>query len=407
MENVIKRIYGVLLLMSLASCLFVSCSDDVIENGNKVSVGEMGNVTFQLAGMSGGVSTRGSGVDTVNVNFNNFAVKVFVFRDAGTGVGKDLQYYKEQEVSTSLVTITGISKGVNHAYVFVAVPLWAKQYLELKCYPKAAPQGITLGEDGTVTQQGTNYDKCYIPVFDEPEVEEYNNLKAYAFNVRTHAETGEDFKIYAWATENPVSYNSSYTPDRVILAPQFGKVRFEANDGQKITSCDVYSNIYRFYMSQVVGLKSGETTKKTVENGIKIEDSSGNLFTNDFLANYENGNRAYITKTFGENCNSYEVYMPCTTLGSEVPTNKNELANTFGTGTAWEGSEGSSGEWGWSNPTSVTINSQKLKTKKDFPIFCKRTTILGIKDDNTMTVRFEDGTTPGLGLDDDSWDGIN
>ena len=400
MKKVIKKIYGVLLLMSLASCLFVSCSDDVMENGNKASTGETGNVTFQLAGMSNGVSTRSSGVDTVDVNFNDFFVKVFVFRDVNTEESKGLQYYQEQDVTTSLVTITGISEGVNHAYVFVAVPKWAKEYLKLKCYPKTTPQEIKLGEDGTVTQPGTNYDQCYIPVFDEPEVDDTNNLETYAFNVRTDAVTGEDFKIYAWATENPVSYNNTYTPDRVILAPQFGKVRFEANDGQKITSCNVYSNVYRFYMSQVVG-------GITVENGIEIEDESGNFLTNDFLANYVNGNKAYITKTFGENCNSYEIYMPCTTLGSEVPTNKNELANTFGTETACEDSEGSSGEWGWSNPTSVTINNQKIETKKSFPIFCKRTTVLGIKDDNTMTVRFEDGTNPGLGLDDDIWDGIN
>lgn len=400
MKRIIKKIvYGGLLPMLLASCLFMSCSDDVIEDGNKPSTEKMGSVTFRLDGISGSVSTRSEDGNIENLNLSDYQVKAFVFRHVEGQ--STYQLYKEQEVSTSLVTITDISKDVGHIYVFVAVPKWAGGYLNLQCYPKETPGCMEFDTNGHVTKQGTDYKECYIPVFDEPEVNNDNKLQS-PFIVRTNPDTGEDFKIYAWGAEHPVAYENSYTPDRVILTPQFGKIRFQAGEGQTVTSCNVYSNVYRFYMTQVVGAK-------TVENGMQIHDSEWDTdYTNDYLANYANGNQTYITKTFGENSDSYEVCMPCTTLGNEVPSNKNELANTFGTGTAWEGSEEyEEEEYGWLTPTSVIIGGQKIVTKKSFPIFRQRTTVLGIKDDNTISVSFTDGEKPGLGLDDDIWDGIN
>lgn len=402
MKRIIKKIvYGGLLPMLLASCLFMSCSDDVIEDGNKPSTEKMGSVTFRLDGISGSVSTRSEDGNIENLNLSDYQVKAFVFRHVEGQ--STYQLYKEQEVSTSLVTITDISKDVGHIYVFVAVPEWAGEYLELKCYSsKKASECMELDANGIVTKQGTDYKECYVPVFEEPEVNDENYFQSpYYFKVRTNSNTGEDFKIYAWGAEHPVAYENSYTPDRVILAPQFGKIRFQAGEGQTVTSCNVYSNVYRFYMTQVVGAK-------TVENGMAIFNATmDNTYKNDYLANYENGNQVYITKTFGKNSGPYEVCMPCTTLGSEVPSNTNELANTFGK-TAWQGSElEGEDEYGWPNPTSVTIGGQKIVTKESFPIFRQRTTVLGIKDDNTISVSFTSGEKPGLGLDDDIWDGIN
>ncbi len=397
MKVLTKNILHGGLLPLLLAVLFASCNDEMMDSGGNASSGKMGSVTFRLGGISGSVSTRSNG-DPVSIDLNSYAVKAFVFRHNPDS--KEFQYYKDQPVTQSLVTIEGISKDVSHAYVFVAVPKWAEKYLELKCYPKDTPTEMQLSEDGSaVTRAGTTWNRCYLPVFDEPEVDGKNNLQGdYTFKVITDPETGEDFKIYAWGNETPVGHgNNTYTPDLVVFAPQFGKVRFNANAGQTITSCNIYSNVHRFYMSQVIG------TKPTVENGIEIYNAAlSSEVYNDFLANYENGNEACIIKEFtvGE---AYEVCMPCTTLGTEVPSNKNELANTFGTGTAWADMETED----WPNPTSATVNGVKIETKASFPIFRKRTTLLGIKDDKTMTVKFEDeGNKPGLGLDDDEWDGL-
>lgn len=397
MKRLTKNIlYGGLLPLLLA-VLFASCNDEMVDAGGNASSGKMGSVTFRLGGISGSVSTRSNDGDPVSIDLNSYAVKAFVFRH--NPESNDLEYYKEQSVTQSLVTIDGITKDVNHAYVFVAVPKWAEQHLVLKCYPKESPTKMEINGDGVVTQSGTTWNRCYLPVFEEPGVDEKNNLKGdYTFKVITDSETGEDFKIYAWGNETPVGHgNDTYTPDLVVFAPQFGKVRFKANDGQTITSCNIYSNVYRFYMSQVIG------KEPTVENGIEIYNATlESEVYNDFLANYENGNEACITKEFTVG-KVYEVCMPCTTLGTDVPSNKNELANTFGTGTAWADME----KEDWSNPTSATINGVKIETKTAFPIFQKRTTVLGIKDDKTMTVKFEDdGNKPGLGLDDDKWDGL-
>lgn len=399
MKRLTKNIlYGGLLPLLLA-VLFASCNDEMVDAGGNASSGKMGSVTFRLGGISGSVSTRSNDGDPVSIDLNSYAVKAFVFRH--NPESDALEYYKEQEVTQSLVTIDGITKDVNHAYVFVAVPKWAEKYLELKCYPKESPTKMEINGDGVVTQSGTTWNRCYLPVFDEPEVDDENNLQNdCTFKVITDPETGEDFKIYAWGNETPVGHgNDTYTPDLVVFAPQFGKVRFDANDGQTITSCNIYSNVYRFYMSQVIGIGD---KGPTVENGLTIENSVVGEVYNDFLANYENGNEACITKEFtvGE---VYEVCMPCTTLGTEVPSNKNELANTFGTGTAWADMEAED----WPNPTSATVNGVKIETRASFPVFRKRTTVLGIKDDKTMTVKFEDdGNKPGLGLDDDEWDGL-
>lgn len=402
MKRLTKNIlYGGLLPLLLA-VLFASCNDEMVDAGGNASSGKMGSVTFRLGGISGSVSTRSNDGDPVSIDLNSYAVKAFVFRH--NPESDALEYYKEQEVTQSLVTIDGITKDVNHAYVFVAVPKWAEQHLVLKCYPKESPTKMEINGDGVVTQSGTTWNRCYLPVFEEPGVDEKNNLKGdYTFKVITDPETGEDFKIYAWGNETPVGHgNDTYTPDLVVFAPQFGKVRFKANDGQTITSCNIYSNVYRFYMSQVIG------KDPTVENGLTIENSVVGEVYSDFLVNYENGNLACITKDFsGES--SYEVCMPCTTLGTDVPSDdkKNEFANTFGTGTAWEGSEEGEGDEGWPNPTSATVNGVKIETKTAFPIFRKRTTVLGIKDDKTMTVKFEDDNKkPGIGLDDDEWNGL-
>lgn len=393
------------LLPLLLAALFASCDDEMLATGENASSDKMGSVSFRLGGISGNVSTRSS-EDTVSIDLSQYAVKAFVFRHNPDNSG-ELQFYKEQDVTQSLVTITGITKDVTHAYVFVAVPKWAESYLNLKCYPKNVPTEMKLSADGTsVTTEGTSYKECYIPVFQEPEVDDKYNLKGdKIFKVITNSKTGEDFKIYAWGNETPVGHgNDTYTPDLVIFAPQFGKVRFKANAGQTITSCNIYSNVYRFYMSQVIGTP-------TVKNGIQFKYwadwASDWLDTeNDFLANYSNGNETCITKTFTVG-SLYEVCMPCTTLGTDEPSDeldgKNELANTFGHSTAWAESE----EYDWNNPTSAMVDGKNFTTKKAFPIFRKRTTVLGIKDENTMTVTFEDDNkNSGIGLDDDEWNGL-
>lgn len=392
------------LLPLLLAALFASCDDEMLDTGKNASSDKMGSVSFRLGGISGNVPTRSS-EDTVSIDLSQYAVKAFVFRH--NLVNSELQYYKEQDVTQSLVTITGITKDVNHAYVFVAVPKWAESYLNLKCYPKKVPTKMQLSADGkSVTTEGTSYKECYIPVFQEPEVGDKYNLQGdKTFKVITNPTTGEDFKIYAWGNETPVGHgNDTYTPDLVIFAPQFGKVRFKANAGQTITSCNIYSNVYRFYMSQVIGTP-------TVVNGIQFkywaEWAQEWLDTeNDFLANYSNGNETCITKTFTAG-SSYEVCMPCTALGTDEPSyneeGKNELANTYGYNTAWAEEE----ENDWNYPTSATVNDKIIATKKAFPIFRKRTTVLGIKDENTMTVTFEDeNKKPGIGLDDDEWNGL-
>lgn len=406
MNRLAKNILLGGLLPLLLAALFASCDDEMLDTGKNASSDKMGSVSFRLGGISGNVPTRSSG-DTVSIDLNQYAVKAFVFRL--NPVKRELQYYKEQDVTQSLVTITGITKDVNHAYVFVAVPKWAESYLNLKCYPKNVPTKMQLSADGTsVAQEGTSYKECYIPVFQEPEVNDKYNLQGdKKFQVITNSITGEDFKIYAWGNETPVGHgNDTYTPDLVIFAPQFGKVRFKANAGQTITFCNIYSNVYRFYMSQVIGtptVKNGVYVKYwgDVDNGLEIIEGE-----NDFLANYSNGNETCITKTFTAG-SSYEVCMPCTTLGTAEPSDKlegkNELANTFGYSTAWAETE----EYDWNNPTSATVNGKTIATKKAFPIFRKRTTVLGIKDENTMTVTFEDeNKKPGIGLDDDEWNGL-
>lgn len=378
---------GVLLLISLLiGCVLVSCSENVIENDIPQKDKET-QITFSLDGLETSLSTRSPGA----IDFATYSIKLFVFKRTTGDLWKG--YLLDRipiDIETSLVAVD-IDNMSEYLYVFIAVPSAFKEKLVLK-------KGMYSPTDAA---EGSDYQVCYVPVFDETTVNQdllTGNYQVFTDQVSTDKK--QDFMIYGWAKNFPpnLAADGKYTVQSVILTRQLGAIEFKAPTGKAITECSIYSNFYRLYLTQMT------EQKKTAGVIQETHSEAGDYITSDLVGNYYSY-PANIVKTFPAGSSNYRIYVPCTTLSTTVGNIPEvECANTYKGTVFWEGKGSLDPDWNDpSSPTSVTVDGTKYKTQLPFPVFPNRTTVLTINDGSSIKVTFTNAAGGGIDLDDDTW----
>lgn len=387
------KTYKLLIMLLLMSCACFSCSDNELE---VEPTGKAGSISFSLNGLESGIVMNSETKTRANISsipFDQYAVKLFVFKrfDKASEHWEGFELEREaQDVTTSLVTVDNIEAESDYFFVFLAVPIEFSTDLILKT-------GMTEPKNAMISKgigTGTDPRYCYIPVFQEPSIDLGEIFDGPSFTedlkVKTSSSSTE-FMIYGWSISLPgIENEGAYTPQNVVLTPQLGAIEFVAGDVGTITSCSVYSNFYRFYLSQMTGEAA------TTINEIPEDE---NLYVmSDLMGNYYVPQN--IDKTFPSGTTRYNVFVPCSTLkdASEIIPDE-EKANTYA------GTEsGTAGAPSYS--TSVTINSKTYATTEPFPVFPKRVTVLKVNDGSLVQIGFKNMDGGGVNLEDDVWDGI-
>lgn len=389
-------------LILLVCGLCASCDDNGIGNDLAGQGKGTHSTSFSLNGLNAGILVRSG--NEQDIPFGEYAVRLFVFKgQPGKELG-DFRLDREPlSINTSLVTVENIASEFNYFYVFLACK---KEFLDNdpsndidgKDPWMGMKTGMTEPKTPSVGEAGTPPGHCYLPVFNEPPIvgfDDYTVSFSANLQAKTNTDSNEDYMIYGWAKEIPgdISINNVYTPQDVIFAPQLGAIEFDPSGVGAIQSCSVYSNFYRFYLSQM--FDKGATTINTIpEDGYlgAPNDLQGNYYI-----------PVNIDKTFSSDVNGtgrYVIYVPCTTLRSteDEGIQEFEMANTYA-GTFCDGMV--------DVKTSVGINGKTYSTSQPFPVFPKTVTQLRVNDRSLMVVGFKsESGGSGVDLEDDEWDGI-
>lgn len=393
------KIYGLLLCAWLMACMCISCSEDVIEDSSTAQQGKKGSVSFLLSGIDAGVSTRAA----QNIDFSQYTVKCYVFKQNEESSGYDCTLIQEVDVRNSLITFDNLEAGKHHCFAFFAVRNGYKDKLVLKEYTGTDESSDTYPDYFTPKDAQinvSNFQKCFLQVFDESGLGQNEGfLQAHS------GSADEDFMIYGIQVETtPV--DTDYQMQKISLKRLLGAVEFNPNNVGKITECKVYSNFYRLYLTQM------QVNDATTLNGVTGMVTMGDFeFRSDFAGNWipTTSTTAALRKEFGEETQRYRIYLPCTTIktySENVKIPEVECANTYiYTLSAWDWEDESGGNIP-STPTSVTIGGTEYSIKSPFPIFPNRTTVLTVGNGNQLTVSFKGlSGTGGIDVDNDDWDG--
>ena len=398
MKRTIK-IYGLLLCAWLMACMCISCSEDVIEDDPAAQQGKKGSVSFLLSGIDVGVSTRVA----QNIDFSQYTVKCYVFKQNEGSSGYDCTLIQEVDVRNSLITFDNLEAGKHHCFAFFAVRNGYKDKLVLKEYTGTDESSDTypyyfIPNDAQINV--SNFQKCFLQVFDESGLgQDRDFLKPYSDG------TDEDFMIYGVQVETtPV--DTDYQMQRISLKRLLGAVEFNPNNVGKITECKVYSNFYRLYLTQM------QVNDATTLNGVTGMVTMGDIeIRSDFAGNWipTTSTTAALLKEFGEETQRYRIYLPCTTIktySENVKIPEVECANTYIYSLSGWDLEDETGGNIPSTSTSVTIEGTEYSIKSPFPIFPNRTTVLTVGNGNQLTVSFKGlSGTGGIDVDNDDWDG--
>lgn len=392
------KIYGLLLCTWLMACMCMSCSEDVIEDDSAAQQGKKGSVSFLLSGIDAGVSTRAA----QNIDFSQYTVKCYVFKQNEGSSGYDCTLIQEVDVRNSLITFNNLEINKHYCFGFFAVRNAYKDKLVLKEYTNddftnyTAPQNAKVGN--------SKYLKCFLQIFEESGLGQAGGfLQPYSDG------TNEDFMIYGVLVEtSPVE--SDYQMQKISLKRLLGAVEFNPNNVGKITECKVYSNFYRLYLTQMQVNDATTLNRVTMlESNFEIGNTGNYYMYSDLTGMW--GGQYYIGRQFTEKQvyiengeKHYRILLPCTTVkdySDKIPVE--ECANTF------FGTQNSYGDSAYDIPdfpTSVTINGTVYTTTKPFPIFPNRTTVLTVGNGNQLTVSFKGvNGTGGIDVDNDDWDG--
>lgn len=389
------KLYGLLLCTWLMACMCISCSEDVIEDNPAAQQGKKGSVSFLLSGIDAGVSTRAAH----DIDFSQYSVKCYVFEQNEGSKRYDCTWVQEIPVSKSFFTINGLTEDKFHCFVFLAVKKEHENFLQLKEYTSksgeitdhyanySAPQNAVINT--------SKYEKCFLQVFNESGLGQAGGF--------LHP-LAEDFMVYGVQAET-VPTSTDYTMQKVTLKRLMGAVEFEANDAGNITECNVFSNFYRLYFSQM------KYNNPTTLNGATGIDNGGENWS-DFAGNWTNVNdpsnytTATLKKEFSQETKKYRIFLPCTTIqeyseNNEIP--EVQRVNTMaGTLNSYDDPELDVPI----NPTSVTINGKKYITKSSFPVFPNRITVFKVNDGNHLEISFKGlNGSGGIDVDNDDWDG--
>ena len=379
------------------ACMCISCSEDVIEDDHAAQQGKKGSVSFLLSGIDAGVSTRAA----QNIDFSQYTVKCYVFKQNEGSSGYDCTLIQEVDVRNSLITFDNLEADKHHCFAFFAVRNGYKDKLVLKEYTgtdesaEKYPDYFTP-KDAQINV--SNFQKCFLQVFDESGLGQNGGfLQAHS------GSADEDFMIYGVQVETePV--DTDYQMQEISLKRLLGAVEFNPNNVGKITECKVYSNFYRLYLTQM------QVNDATTLNGVTGMGTMGDFeFRSDFVGNWipTTSTTAALRKEFGEETQRYRIYLPCTTIktySENVKIPEVECANTYiYTLKGWDWEDVTNIPF---TPTSVTIEGTEYSIKSPFPIFPNRTTVLTVGNGNQLTVSFKGlSGTGGIDVDNDDWDG--
>lgn len=384
--------YRIALLVLLMALVGVSCDDQITDNEQSVLTGKENSITFSLKGLdSFGISTR-SNEHITDIDFARYEVRLLVFKGGTSDYGTFTLDREAEKINTSVVGVNDIESDHYYLYVFLAVPSSCLSDAEKEDDYMGIKTGIATSAAPTVGT--TSADACYIPVFQEPEYDEFNFcFGAYGEDLVPRTGTGNDeFMIYGWSMIMPPNINSEgvYTPQDVTLTPQLGAIVFDTQgigEGVGIQSCRIYSNFYRFYLSQMKGDESTSFNKIPAEPIGWDDEITCDLMGNFFYY-------SYITYEFTQPAQRVHIYVPCTAV-SDTDKKNGGKANTV-EGTLGDGVEDN-------DATSITTTDGKsYSTKEAFAVYPMRTTVLKINDGSLIPV----GINDGINLEDEKWDGL-
>ena len=377
------KFYKILLngvLACIIGMMHTSCSEDITGQPETTGNGTT-SLTINIKGFDTGIQTRTG----ESYHPDDYLVDMYIFSEQKSSAGSGFEGYtyegKKAFETERLVTLTDLDVSKNYAFIFVGYEPEYKDYKGVTpmIFDEINGAGYSNPETQKLTE-GSNYTNTYIEVLDG--MNNYGIENGYIYPYEKAEGADDDFMIYGCAFDWAAKEFPSYTPASVTLTRQIGAVVFRTQitaDEINETSCDIYSQYYRLYLSQILESK---------EKGTKNENE-------DYLIN----SGSPVQKTFSapsrENADAskdYIIYVPCTTTRSvdSVKEHPDEYANM----------ESSSGYI-----TSFSINGEKYTTSQPFPVFPNRRTILTLMDDNQLSVSFE-GVGGGISYDDE-WNGWN
>lgn len=361
-----------------------SCSENVVEPIHQQD-NDIKTVTFEVGIDDASITTRAkNGYEKAE-----YVASVYVFsKDEFNRVSSresESAYagYKlegSEKLESSLFT-WNIKTNKDYLFIFVA----CEKAYEEDCIVKyaVANEGGNLEDKGNVSV-GTEYINCFISVF--------SNDAEFTFPLKPNVKKDayDDFMIYGAAHPINGIIEGNYKPEKIILTRQLGAVTFKAAESTEKVTCNIVSDYYRLYLSQIAERNSS--------------DYSSYSYIGDYASvGYKN---PQITKEFPNGGNGeYTIYLPYTT----THTPEEFIAEKDNKQYCWDQRANyyklpDVSEYGIS-PTSINVNGENYSLTLDknrFPIFPNYRTILKVDDGSGITVSF--GKEGGIDLED-QWNG--
>lgn len=399
------------MVWAVASVLFVSCSEDEMQNDLQNENKGPYTVTFNLSIESGdglSVSTRSGEGDSERVDLSKYLVYVYWFHVEAGGSLYDMTLMDENQ--PELIDETKYSytktfdeeeKGKRHAYLFLAVPKdkgLDGVITNIKDVKMVEGDGYSFSTNSQPITTSSLLKNCYIPFFIDDESEEKNNSKT---------EFSANRKMEIFGEGSTIALVSSFT-ENVVLKRQFGVVRIKAN-GQDYTgksvTCKINSDYYRLYLTQMIKVPNaddGGSFAKEYESTNDALSDDGSIYGGDYFSTTYQADPSVatfvwksesITASDLDEKGNINIYLPYTTakaVGNDIPSE--EQTN-----------------YSYNNqvvpfPSSITfeIDGQKYEYTSQFPIYRNGITPFYLKG-TQMVIDWENG---GIDLDNDNWDGI-
>lgn len=361
----------------------MSCSNDELAD-NTDTIDSTGSITFNLQNNFSmkGTQTRAFSASDEEIDFDNYKVKLYLFKGNTKGSANGtFTYAKAVDVTTGFFTVDGLDKEYYYKCIFAAVKNEFANMLTLQDYKQSGAANTS-----------STYQNCFLKILDE----EGADPEGYGMSIRQGDVSKNDFEIFG---KGEIVFVTSdfYTPYEIALTRQVGAVEFQvgAVEAGETVTCQIYSEFYRLYLSQIL-----ENTSMN-----KADD----IWTTGLLGDWCTSTKTtYIYKSSTSSSSTdyrFVIYMPYTTArGREetIPTEEkaNWLNPTLG---ASQGGE-TLAEFGLPY-ANIQIGTKKYTCESPFPIYRNAKTILTATNDK-LTVKVENSENGGVDLDDDNWDGI-
>lgn len=376
--NMNTKYYKILLngvLACIIGLMHTSCSEDIAGQPETADSGKA-SLTINIKGFDTGMRTRAGGT----YNPDDYLVDMYIFSELKSSAGSGFESYtyegKKEFGTERLVTLNDLESGKNYAFFFIG---YEPEYKDCKgVVPMIYDELNGVGYSDPEAQkliEGSNYTNTYIEVLDG--MTDYGIEEGYIYPYEQVEGADDNFMIYGYAFDWAATEFPGYTPQSVTLTRQMGAVVFRTQittEGADDVSCDIYSQYYRLYLSQI--LESKEKSTKN-ENDDYLTSDYGYPIHGTFSA---------PSRVNADGSKDYIIYVPCTTTHSAGEVDDDENANTLN-----------------GFITSFTINGDTYTTSQPFPVFPNRRTILTLMGDGELSVSFE-GTDGGISYDD-AWNG--